>query len=86
MKALLLLAFFPYMDMTTIFFNNAEPFEQIDNNLSTEGPMRNLVKNSQTVSEKKTFKDDTILYMYIAQEKGQIILRGLEIYIVSFSH
>ena len=34
--------------------------------------MWNLVKNGQTVSEKKTFKDYEILYMYIAQGQGQI--------------
>ena len=34
---------------------------------STEGPMWNLVKIGQAVSEKKTFKDYEILYMYIAQ-------------------
>ena len=29
----------------------------------------------QAVSEKKTFKDSLILYMYIAQEQGQITPR-----------
>ena len=37
-----------------------------------EGPKCNLVKTGQAVSEKKTFKDYEILYMYIAQGQGQI--------------
>ena len=32
-----------YMGMAAILFNGAEPFEQIDNTLSTEGPMWNLI-------------------------------------------
>ena len=59
------------MDMAAILFNGAEPFEQIVNILSTEGPMWNLVKTVQAVSEKKTFKDFTILYMYKAQGQSQ---------------
>ena len=31
------------------------------------------MKSGEAVSEKKTFKDYEILYMYIAQEQGQII-------------
>ena len=62
--------------MASILFNGMEPFEQIDNTLSTEGPMRNLVKIAQVVSEKKMFKNYTILYMYIAQGQGQLTLRG----------
>ena len=31
--------FLPDTGMATILFNNAEPFEQIDNTPSTEGPM-----------------------------------------------
>ena len=58
--------------MATILFNGAEPFEQIGKSLWTEGPMWNLVKIAQAVSEKKTFKNYTILYMYIAQGQGQI--------------
>ena len=64
------------MGMTTILFNGAKPFEQIGNTLPTEGPVRNLVKIAQAVSEKKTFKNYTILYMYIAQGQGQITHRG----------
>ena len=44
------------MDRAAIFFNGAEPFEQIGNTHSTEGFMWNLMKFAQTVSEKKTFK------------------------------
>ena len=62
--------FLPYMGMAAILLNGTEPFEQILNILSTEGPKRNLVKIVQTVSEKKTLKNYTILYMYIAQGQG----------------
>ena len=44
------------MGMAAILFNGAEPFKQITYTLSKEGPMWNLVKNAQVVSEKKTFK------------------------------
>ena len=64
------------MDMAAILFNGAKPFEQIGNTFSTEGPIGNLVKIAQVVSEKKTFKNYTILYMYIVQRQGQITLRG----------
>ena len=50
------------MDMVAISFNGTEPFDQIVNIISTEG----LEKTVLEVSEKKTFKDFTILYMYIA--------------------
>ena len=43
--------FTKYMGMAAILFNDAEPFEQIVNTLSTEGPLRNLVKIAQAVSE-----------------------------------
>ena len=43
-----------------------------DNMPSTEGPKCNLVKIGQDVSEKKTFKDYEILYMYIAKGQEQI--------------
>ena len=59
------------MGVASILFNGREPFEQIVNIFSTEGPMWNLVKIVQAVSE-KTFKDFTILYMYTAQGQGQI--------------
>ena len=54
------------MGMAAILFKGAEPFEQIVNILSTEDSMWNLVKTVEVVSE-KTFKDFTILYMYIIQ-------------------
>ena len=59
------------MGMVDILFNEAEPFEQIDNTPSKESQMWNLVKIGQALSE-KMFKDYTILYMYIAQGQGQI--------------
>ena len=42
-----------YIGMAAILFNGAEPFKQIVNILSTEGPMRNLAKIAHAVSEKK---------------------------------
>ena len=51
--------------MAAILFNGVEPFKQIVDIPSTEGPMWNLVKIGQKVSEKKTFEDQyMILYMY----------------------
>ena len=41
--------FLPYMGMTAILFDGAEPFEQIGNTLLTEGPVLNLVKIAQAV-------------------------------------
>ena len=38
----------------------------------TEGIIWKLVKIAQAVSDKKTFKNYTILHMYIAQGQGQI--------------
>ena len=38
--------------------------------------MWNLVKIAQAVSEKKTFKNYTFLYMYITQGQGQVTSRG----------
>ena len=43
--------------MTAILYGT----KQIVKIISTEGPMWNLVKTVQGVSEKKTFKDFTIL-------------------------
>ena len=40
------------MGMTAIFFNSAEPFEQIVNTPLTEGPMWNLVKIGHAGSNK----------------------------------
>ena len=64
------------MGMAAILFNGTEPFEQIVNIPSTEGPMCNLKKMGQVVSEKKTFKDFMTLYLYIALGQGQETLRG----------
>ena len=36
----------------------------------SEGPKRNLVKTGQTFSEKKTFKDDEIIYIYLLGVKA----------------
>ena len=63
------------MGIAAILFKGAEPFEETVNTLSTEGPMWNLVKIAQAIS-KKTFKNNTILYMYIAHGQGQITPRG----------
>ena len=57
------------MDMAAILFNGTEPFEQIVNMPLTEGPMWDLVKIGEAVSEK--FKDFMILYLYIAQDNGR---------------
>ena len=46
--------------LEAILFHGAEPFEQIFNTPSMEGPMWNLVKTGQAVSEKKTFKDNNL--------------------------
>ena len=43
----------PYMGRVAILFNDAEPFEQIDNIPSTEHRMWKLVKIGPAVSEKK---------------------------------
>ena len=53
------------MGIEAILFNGAEPFEEIVN-------MWNLKKMCQAVSEKKTFKDFMILYLYIAKGQEQI--------------
>ena len=54
MSKVILVSYFNklYMSMATILFNGAETFEQIVNISSTEGPMWNLVKIGQAVSEK----------------------------------
>ena len=59
-----------YMGIADILFNGTKSFEQIVNILLTKGPMWNLVLIVQVVSEKKTFKDFIILYIYIAQGQG----------------
>ena len=62
--------------MLCILFNDPESFEQSVKIPLTEGPMWNLVKTSQVVLEKKTFKDFMVLYLYKAQGQGQITLGG----------
>ena len=57
--------------MAAILFYSTESFEQTDNTPSSDGPMWNLVKIGQAVSEKKTFNYYAILYMYIDQEQIQ---------------
>ena len=68
------------MGMAAILFNNAEPFEQSVNIPSTEMymwiKMWDLVKIGQVVLEKKRFKEFMVLYLYIAQEQGQITPGG----------
>ena len=44
--------FLPYSGMAVILFDGGESFEEIGNTLLT-GPMLNLVKIAQAVSEKK---------------------------------
>ena len=58
------------MGIAAILFNGPEPFEQIVNILLTEGPMLNVVKTDQAVSEKNTSNRYTVSYMYIAQGQG----------------
>ena len=58
--------------MAVILLNGAEPFEYILNILSTEGSM----KNCSIGFRKRTFKNYTVLYMYIAYVQGQITPRG----------
>ena len=53
------------MSTAAILSNGAEPFEQIVNIPSKEGPMWNLKKMGQTVSEKKMFKNVMIFYTCI---------------------
>ena len=70
--------FLPYLHIAAILLNGAKPFEEIVKTLLTEGPMPNLVKIAHAVSE-ETFKNSTILYMYImyiSQGQGQISPRG----------
>ena len=82
------------MGMATLLFNGAEPFEQTVSILSTEGPMWNLVKIVQAVSE-KTCKEFMVLYIYMGQGQGQITPKMMTVtktvlllksYVVSLSH
>ena len=57
------------MGMVAILFKCMKPFKHIVNTPSTEGPYEiwwKLVKQFQ-----KMFKDEAILYMYIALRKGR---------------
>ena len=67
--------FLSYMGMVAILFNGVKPFDKIVNIPLTEGPVWNLVKIWQAVSE-KMFKDYMILYMYVAQGPEQITSGG----------
>ena len=53
------------MGMAAILFNGAEPFEQLAIPFQPKAPCDILLKIPQAVSEKTTFKNYTILYMYI---------------------
>ena len=57
------------MGMAAILFSGAKPLEQTDSTPLTGSPMWNLVNIGQAVSEKISFKDYVILYMFIAQGK-----------------
>ena len=51
------------MGMATILFDGSKPFEQIGNTLLIEGPMWNLVKIAQAVSETKTLHNFIDVYI-----------------------
>ena len=53
-------------------FSGVESVDQIVNILLAEGPMWNLMKIVSEVSEKKRFKDFSLLYVYTAQRQEQI--------------
>ena len=59
--------FLPDMDMTVIFFNCAEPFEQIGNTLSTEGPCENY---SSSFREKDIQKLHNFIHVYSPMAKA----------------
>ena len=65
--------------MAAILFSGVEPSDQTVNILPTEGPMWNLVKIVQEVSEKTTFEDFTTLFINITQGQGQITPRILTV-------
>ena len=43
------------MGKAAVLFNDAKPFEQIDNTPLTGGPIWNLVKTGQAVAKQKMF-------------------------------
>ena len=47
------------MDMAAILINGAEPFEQIGNTLTTEGPMWNLVKLLKRFQRRRHLNNQT---------------------------
>ena len=57
------------MDMAAILFNGAGPFEQIGNTLSIKGPMWDLVRTAQAVSEKTTLQ----IWPCCKKVKGQLM-------------
>ena len=59
------------MSMAAILFNGVD-----QTNCQYPFNRRPHVKIAQAVLEKKTSENYTILYMYIVQGQGQIILRG----------
>ena len=50
--------------MAAILFNGAEPFEQIVNKLSTEGPMCNMAPKILTVANDDELNSFTILVIH----------------------
>ena len=61
------------MDLSAILFSGTEQFKKKNiNTLSPDG----LVKIAQTISENKTFRNNTILNMYIANGARADNLRG----------
>ena len=58
------------MGKANILFNGTEPFEEVVNTFSLEGPMWNLLKIAQAILETKIFRNNTTLYMYIALGQG----------------
>ena len=63
------LVFLTYMGMTAILFNSVEPFEQIDNTISTEDPMWKLVKLVKQFQRRRL--NITRFYKHIAMGKGR---------------
>ena len=63
--------FLPYMGMAAILFNIAKPFEQIVSTTLTGVPCEIRRKMAQ-FKKRRHLNIYTILYMYKAQEQGQI--------------
>ena len=62
----------PYTGTADKLCNDVKPSEQVVNITSVDCPMWNFVKRNRAVSEDMSFKDYTILQVYIAQRQGQI--------------